>query len=150
MPALIQICVVIVTTAIVAIVIMTARLMTRFNKFTMELSQLSNAVRESVVKFDPLTREAQALLTSLRGVDAPATHAVEPVGPASERAARLSSSILHPWELPVLAAAAVATGLRSGARHLLKRVVNQFTHNDPKINRGISMNDSSNSRGIEA
>lgn len=135
MPALIQICVVIVTMALVAIVIMTARLMTRFNQFTAELSQLSHAVRESVVKFDPLTREAQALLTSLRGVDPPATDGAEPAGLAGERAAQISSSILHPLELPVLAAAAVATGLRSGARHLLKRVV-KHTHNDSQINRG--------------
>ncbi|HEY3155495.1 MAG TPA: hypothetical protein VGK76_02555 [Candidatus Eisenbacteria bacterium] len=46
MPALIQICIVIVTVGLLAIVMMTLRMMTRFNKATEELSQLTRSVRD--------------------------------------------------------------------------------------------------------
>ena len=55
MPALIHICIVIVGSILLAIVLMTVRTMARCNQATEELS-LTNPCRESVAKFDLVTR----------------------------------------------------------------------------------------------
>src|SRR6185295_9464473 len=63
MPALIQICIVIVTLSLLAIVLMTVRMMSRIGRATEEFSQLSVAVRESVVKIDRVADESRTLVT---------------------------------------------------------------------------------------
>lgn len=136
MPALIQICVVIVTIGLLAIVLMTARMMTRFDKASEELSQVTHAVRESAAKLDLVTHEARALVTSLRDCVSPVQRVVERFGAVGERAADLSSVILEQFELPVLTAAAVARGVRSGASHFVTRMVNRLIHRNSPIHGG--------------
>ena len=63
MPALVQICIVIVTLGLLAIVVMTARMMNRFNKATHDLSQM--------------TDEARTLVASLRNCVTPLQRVVE-------------------------------------------------------------------------
>lgn len=128
MPALIQICIVIATIGLLAIALMTIRMMTRFNKVAEELSQLTRAVRESAVRFDLATHEARALLASLRDCVPPVQRVVGRFDALSRRAAALSSTILEELEPPVFTAAAVARGVRSGADHFLKRLVHRVTH----------------------
>ncbi len=136
MPALIQICIVIVTIGLLAIALMTVRMMSRFNKATEELSQLTHGIRESVVKFDLVTHEAEALVASLRECVPPVLRVVSRFDAVSQRAADLSSTILEAFELPVFAAAAVARGVRSGANHFLKRMVNRLIHGNSPIHGG--------------
>jgi hypothetical protein len=136
MPALIQICIVVVTVGLLAIALMTVRMMTRFNKATGELSQLTHAVRESIAEFDLGTREARALVASLRECVPPARRVMSRCDALSQRAADLSSTILEELELPVFAAAAVARGVRSGANHFLKRMVNRLIHRHSPIRGG--------------
>jgi hypothetical protein len=136
MPALIQICIVIVTIGLLAIVLMTARMMTHFNRAAEELSQVSRAVRESAVKFDLLTHEARALAVSLRECVPPVLRVVGRLDAVSERAADLSSTILEEVELPVYAAAAIARGVRSGAGHFLRRMVDRWADRHPRGNGG--------------
>ena len=136
MPALIQICIVIVTIGLLAIALMTARMMARVNKATDELSQLTHAVRESVVKFDLVSHEARALLASLRDCVPPVLRVVGRFEAVSQRAADLSSTILETFELPVFTAAAVARGVRSGANHFLKRMVNRLIPRHSPIHGG--------------
>jgi uncharacterized protein YoxC len=136
MPALIQICVVIVTIGLLAIVLMTARMMIRFNKATEELSQVTHAVRSSAVKFDLVTHEARALVASVRDFVPPVRRVVERFEAVGQRTADLSSTILEQIEVPVFTAAAVAQGMRSGANHLLKRLMNRFTHRNSPIHGG--------------
>jgi uncharacterized protein YoxC len=136
MPALIQICIVIVTVGLLAIVMMTLRMMTRFNKATEEVSQLTRSVRESVAKFDLFTHEAQALVASLRGCVAPILRVVERFEAVGQRTADLSSALLEELEIPVFTAAAVARGVRSGANHFLKRMVNRLIHRHTPIHGG--------------
>ena len=128
MPALIQICIVIVTIGLLAITLMTVRMMIRFNRATEELSQLTGAVRQSAVKFDLVTHDARALVASLRECVPPMLRVVDRFDAVSERAADLSSTILDEFELPVYAATAVARGVRSGASHFLNRLIDRFTH----------------------
>ena len=128
MPALIQICIVIVTISLLAIVAMTVRMMTRFNQASKDLSQLTRAVHESVVKIDLVTHETGALVASLRGCVPPILRVVERFEAVGQRTADLSSTLLEELEIPVFTAAAVARGLRSGASHFLKRMVNRLIH----------------------
>lgn len=136
MSALIQICFVIMTIGLLAIALMTMRMMTRFNKATEELSRLTHAVRESVVKFDLVTHEARALVASLRACVPPVLRVVDRFDAVSQRAADLSSTILEELERPVFTAAAVASGVRSGTSHFLKQVVHRFTHRHSPIHGG--------------
>ncbi len=134
MPALIQICIVIVTIALLAIALMTVRMMSRFNRVTEELSQVTHAVRESAVKFDFVTHEARALVASLRECVPPVLRLVDRFEDVGQRTADLSTTLLEEIELPVFTAAAVARGVRSGASHLLKRLMHRNTHRHSPIN----------------
>jgi uncharacterized protein YoxC len=127
MPALLQICIVIVTLGLVAIAVMTVRMMSRVTKTSVELSDLTHAARQSLVKFDLATDETRALAASLRDCVPPVRNLVGRIDAVSERAADLSSTLLDELELPVFAAAAVARGVRSGAGHFFKRIVNRLT-----------------------
>jgi uncharacterized protein YoxC len=126
MPALVQICIVIVTIGLLAIALMTIRMMSRVGKVAEDLSQVSRAVRESAARFDLVTHEAQALAASIRDCIPPVQRVVGRVDAVSERAAGLSSTILQEVELPVFAAAAVARGVRSGASHFLQRLADRW------------------------
>lgn len=126
MPALVQICIVIVTIGLLAIALIAVRIMTRFDKVAEDLSQVGHAVRESAARFDLVTHEAQALAASLRDCIPPVQRVVGRLDAVSERAADLSSAILKEVESPVYAAAAVARGVRSGASHFLQRMVSRW------------------------
>jgi hypothetical protein len=133
MPALIQICIVIVTIGLLAIAVVS---MTRFHRATRELSLLTHELRGSLVKFDLATQEARALAASLRGCVPPVLRVVHRFEDLGQRTADLSSALIDGLEVPVFTAAAVARGVRSGANHLLKRLMHRFTHRYSTINGG--------------
>jgi hypothetical protein len=134
MPALIPICIVIVTIGVVAVVVMAARMMMRLNRTIEDLSRLSHALRESAARFDLVTHEARALAGSLRDCVPPVLRVVDRFEAVGMRAADLSCVLLEEIELPVLTAAAVSRGLRSGASHLLQRLMHRFTHRHSQVN----------------
>jgi len=125
MPALIQICIVIVTVGLLAIAVVS---MIRFHKATRELSHLTHELRGAVVKIDLAAQEARALAASLRACVSPVQRVVDRFGDLGQRTADLSSALLEGFEVPVFTAAAVARGVRSGANHLLRRLMHRFTH----------------------
>ncbi|OGF22913.1 MAG: hypothetical protein A2V63_09535 [Candidatus Eisenbacteria bacterium RBG_19FT_COMBO_70_11] len=133
MPALIQLCIVIATIGLLVIAAMTVRMMTRFDKATEELSRLTHALRESVVKINHVTEEARALATSLRDWVPPVQRVLDRFEVLGHRAADLSSIVFEEFEQPVFTAAAVAHGVRSGANHLLKRLMHRFTHRNSPL-----------------
>jgi len=136
MPALLQICIVIVTIGLLAIAVMTVRMISRFNKAARDVSQLTVAVRESAVKFDRVTHEARALVASLRDCVPPILRVVDRFEAVGQRTADLSSTVLEELELPVFTAAAVVRGVRSGANHFLKRLMLRFGHGHSRNNGG--------------
>jgi hypothetical protein len=133
MPALIQICIVIATIGLLAIALMTVRMMIRFTKAAEDLSQLTHSVRGSIVQFDLVTNEARGLVGSLRNCVPPVLRVVDRFEAVGHRAADLSSALLEALELPVFTAAAAARGVRSGAGHFLKRLVNRVSHRNSSI-----------------
>jgi hypothetical protein len=124
------------TIALLAIALMAVRVMARLNQTTEELSGLTQAVRESAVEFDLVSHEARALLASLRDCVPPVLRVVGRLDAISQRAANLSSTLLEELEVPVFTAAAMARGVRSGANHFLKRLMQRFIHPQPAINGG--------------
>jgi len=136
MPALVQICIVILTVGLLAIVWMAVRMMARFNRTAEDVSQLSHAVRESAAQVDRVTHEAQALVASLRDCVPPVLRVVDRFEAVGQRTADLSSALLEEFELPVFTATAVARGVRSGANHFLRRLMQRFTHRNASINGG--------------
>jgi uncharacterized protein YoxC len=137
MPALLQICIVIVTIGLLVIALMTVRMMSRFfERATGDISQLTAVVRESVAQIDLVTHEANALLASVRECVPPVRRVVGRLEAVGLRTAELSSVVLDELEVPVLTAAAVARGVRAGADHLLKRLVHRVTDRHPQMHGG--------------
>jgi hypothetical protein len=137
MPALIQICIVIVTIGLLAVALLTVRMMTRFfNEATEHISQLTLAVRESAAKFDLFTDEARGVVASLRDCVPPVQRVVDRLEAIGQRTADLSSTVLEELELPVFTAAAMARGMRSGANHFMKRLINRFSHRNSPVHGG--------------
>lgn len=137
MPALLQICIVIVTIGLLAIALMTVRMMARFfGKAAKDLSELTLAVRESVAEIDLVAQETRALVASLQDCVSPVQRVVARFESVGQRTADLSSTLLEELEVPVFTAAAVARGVRSGAGHFLVRMVHRFTQRSSKFNGG--------------
>jgi hypothetical protein len=134
MPALVQICIVILTIGLLTIALLTVRMMSRFfDRAAADISQISLAVRESAAEVDLVAHEARELVTSLRDCVHPILRVVDRLETVGQRTADLSSTLLDEFELPVFAAAAVARGVKSGANHLLKRLMHRFTHRHSPI-----------------
>jgi uncharacterized protein YoxC len=133
-PALLQICIVIVTIGLLATALVTVRMLGRFfAKATEDISQLTLAVRVSAAQVDLVSHEAHALLTLVQGCVLPVRRVVDRFEAVGHRTADLSTAVLDELELPVFTAAAVARGVRSGADHFLKRLVLRFTHRPPQM-----------------
>ncbi len=132
MPAVLQIWIVIMTIGMLVIALLTLRLLTRFlTKASEDISQLGQAVRESTSRIDHVALEARTLLTSVRECVPPVMRVVERFESVGHRTADLSSALLDEIERPVYTAAAVARGVRSGADHFLRRLLDRFTQRYP-------------------
>ena len=138
MPTLIQVCIVIATIGLAAIAAMTVRMMMRFNRATEELSQMTRAIHESVIKFDLVTHQARELVASVQDCVPPVRRVVDRFEVVGQRTADLSSVLLEELESPVFTAAAVVRGVKSGANHLLRRLTHRVTHRHPPNHRGNS------------
>ena len=133
MPALIQICIVIVTIGLLACTWMVVRTMSRVGKAAEDFSQLSHALRVSIAEVELVAHEARALVGLLQDCVPPVLRVVDRFEAVGQRTADLSSTILDEIELPVFAAAAVARGVKVGANHLLKRLIDRFAHRHNSI-----------------
>ena len=135
MPALLQICIVIVTIGVLVIALLTVRMIARFFKKAAEdISQLTMSVRESVDQIDLVARESRELVASLRNCVLPVRRVAERFEDLGQRTADISSGILDELERPAFATAAAVFGIRLGASHLLKRLMQRFTHSSSPIN----------------
>ena len=127
MPALLQVCAVIVTIALVAIAIVTIRTMIRFEKAAEQLAETAVAIRDSFEQFQVITREAGELVNSLQDVVPYLTRTASRFEALGERAAGLSSSLLEQVETPLRTVTAVLRGLRTGTSQFLDRVGHRIT-----------------------
>jgi uncharacterized protein YoxC len=131
MTPLVQICIVIVTLAFVALVATTIRALVRLGQ---EASRLTMAAQLSMAQVERIVLETQELLASVREVVPPAQQVVRRFQHLGERAADLSSAVLDEIETPLLTAVAVARGVKTGTARLLdllasRVALHQSTHN---------------------
>ena len=131
MPALLQVCAVIVTIALVAIAIVTIRTMIRFEKAAEQLAETAVAIRDSFEQFHVITREAGELVSSLQDVVPYLTRTASRFESIGERAANLSSSLMEQVETPLRTVVAVLRGVRTGASQFVDRIGHRFTQRTP-------------------
>lgn len=129
MPTGLQVWIVIVTVALLAIAIMTARMAARYiSKAAEDISKLTAAATETVEKINNVTQEAEVLVASVRECVPPVQRVISRFETIGNRTADVSSALLQEVERPVFAASAVSRGVRAGADHFLKRVLHRITH----------------------
>lgn len=128
MPLTLQIWIVIVTLGLLAIALLTLRMLTRTLSRTAEdVSRLSLSVRDSIAQVDLVTQDARELVASLRECVVPVRRVVDGFEAVGQRTVNLTSTVLEELERPVYTVAALAQGVRSGATHLLKRLMDRYT-----------------------
>ncbi len=131
MPTLVQICIVIVTLSIVAIVATTILAMIRLGEAA---ARLTSAAQDSMAQVERIVQETQELLASAREIMPPAKRVVTRFQQLGERAADLSNAVLNEIEEPVFTAVAVARGVKTGTGHLLdlltRRIVTRRSSNN--------------------
>lgn len=135
MPAVLQICIVIVTLGLLACALFTVRLISRFFiQAAREISDLTLAVRQSVAQIEQFTGEARTVVDAIRGCVPPVRRMVDRFEVIGQRTADVSSTLLTELEIPVFTAAAVTGGVRAGASHLLRRVMQRVMHRTSPLN----------------
>jgi uncharacterized protein YoxC len=127
MSALLQICFVIVTIAMVSIAIATIRVMQHFRKATDEFSVLAREAREAVQQMRVVAQEAGEIVASFREVAPRVRGVVSRIESIGERVTSLSDAVIHEVELPIRTAVAVARGVRFGAMEFVERLTHRFT-----------------------
>lgn len=136
MPLLLQVCVVVVTIAIVALVMSAMRTLTRLQKTLGDFNSLNEQVRHSLTRVDRLTDEAQGVLVSVRDVVPAVRRVVGRFESIGDRAADISAAVLEEVEAPVYTAVALVRGVRSTATQLIQRLAQRFTHRSTTTNGG--------------
>jgi hypothetical protein len=136
MPVLIQVCVVLSTLALLSLVGMTVRMMSRFLTATNQVSNLGQSVRQSLARLDRATDELAALSATMSNGLEPVLRVVDHMEAVGHRALDLSSAILEELAPPVLTAVAVTRGMRSAAGHLMKLLMNRVSRSRSPISGG--------------
>lgn len=123
MPQLVQICIVIVTAAIVAMVGMAVIAVIRFGGAMARLTTLAEA---SMAEGKRIGREIQDLLGSVRELLPPTQRVVNRFSRLGDRAADLSTAVFDEVEAPILNVVALARGVRFGAVHFVSLLKRRF------------------------
>ena len=131
MTPLVQICIVIVTLAFVALVATTIRALFRLGQ---EAARLTSAAQLSMAQVERIVLETQELLAAVREIVPPAQQVMHRFQHLGERAANLSNAVLDEIESPLLTAVAVARGVKTGTARLLdllatRVALHRTTHN---------------------
>lgn len=121
MPVLMQVCVVIVTMALVLLAFATLRTMRRFEEAAKEVAETADAFQSTVTDLKQTSGEIRELIVSLEefttGLKSTAAR-FEAVG---DRAADISNLVLNEIEGPVRRAAGLVRGIKVGTGALFHR-----------------------------
>jgi uncharacterized protein YoxC len=122
MTPLVQVCVVLITVAFIAVSVMTIRAMARIEKAADEFSRTAQSVQRSMALVEDVTHEMHELVGTM-GKATPQLHrAVSMFGDLGVRLARLSSALLDEVEIPVRNALAAVRGVKSGTAFFVNRL----------------------------
>src|SRR6266550_220139 len=115
MSALLQICFVIVTMAVVAIAVATIRVMQQFRRASDDFSKLAEEGRQLIDQLKGVAQEAGEIVGTFRDVAPRVRRVVERFESIGERTADLSDAVIREVETPIRTAVAVVRGVRFGA-----------------------------------
>jgi len=127
MSALLQICVVIVTIAVVAIAVATIKMTQHFRRASDDFSRLAEEGRRLIDQLQNVAQEAGQVVGAFRDAAPRVRHVLERFESIGERTADLSDAVIHEVEEPIRTAIAVARGVRFGALQLIERLSQRFT-----------------------
>ena len=127
MSALLQICFVIVTIAVVGIAIATIKMMQHVRKSSDEYSKLAVEARQLIDQLGTVARDAQEIVGTFRDVAPRVRRVMDRFEAVGDRAVTLSDTVLQEVELPVRTVVALMRGVRYGAQQLVERLTQRFT-----------------------
>jgi len=122
MTPLVQVCLVLITTAFIVVSIMMVRALGRIEKAADEFSRTAQSVQRSMALVEDVTHEMHELVGTMGKATPQLRRAASMFGDLGVRLARLSSALIDEVEMPVRNALAVARGVRSGTAFFVNRL----------------------------
>jgi hypothetical protein len=119
---LLAICVVVATAAQVVVAVVGLRVLSRFNRLTLEVERSAQVFRDSAERAKSASREIQEFVASLHEVVPPVRRAAEAFGQVGERVADLGTVVLNEVEGPVRRTIDLFHGVQAGAGYFLNRL----------------------------
>jgi uncharacterized protein YoxC len=119
MSVLLAVCAVVITIAFTIIAVALIRTLKGFEEATDAFKKTAAVVRASVEDAATATRQVQELAGSLESVVPPLRRAATRVEELSDRAMRLSNTVLNEVEGPIRTTVAMITGVRAATRSLV-------------------------------
>lgn len=133
MPAVIQVSIVVLSVALIALCIVTIRALSRFEKAMDRVSATADHLGEAITEARGLTHEAHEVLEVVSDAASRIQRVTTRFEGLSERALSVSRTVLEEVAAPVGMAAAVVRGVRSG----LGLIASRLTHaKEAKTNHG--------------
>ncbi len=128
MTVILTVCAVVVTVALVALAIATVRAMNRFENTAEEIQKTAEMLRGTIAQSEAVIREVHELADSFGSVVPPLRRAADGIEQLSNRAVRISSSVLNEVEAPVRTTIALINGFRTGTRSLVSALTRRAQH----------------------
>lgn len=125
MPSVVQVCIVVVTVAMVVVAFMAVRLFLRVETLTQSVTDGVKEIKELLDNSKHTRSKVEELLGILGGIGGSLRSAAARVENVAERAERISTTVLDEVEGPVRQAAALVHGLRTGTESLARRWANR-------------------------
>ncbi len=117
MPALVQICIVIAT---LALVVMTVLLVAVLLQLRVATVQLTKTLHIGILQAEQLAQDCQVLLDEVRALAGPALEVWERMRILGARIEGVSTAVVDELESPLLSSVAVLRGLKTGARRFVE------------------------------
>ena len=128
MTVLLAVCAVVVTIAVAVIAIATVRAINRFENTAEEIQKTAEMLRGTIAQTETVIREVHELTDSLGQAVQPLRRAAGGIEHVTNRAVRVSSSILNEIEAPVRTTLALINGVRNGTRSLFGALTRRLQH----------------------
>jgi uncharacterized protein YoxC len=128
MTVLLAVCAVVVTVAIAALAIATVRAMNRLENTAAEIEKTAEMLRGTIAQSEAVIREVHELADSFGSVVPPLRRAADGIEQLSNRAVRISSTVLNEIEAPVRTTMALINGFRTGTRSLVSALTRRAQH----------------------
>lgn len=122
MSPLLQICIVIVTIALVALALVTIRAVRRFEKAADAFSRTAEGLHASIGQIEEVTQEVRSVVMSLADIAPALRRTSARFESVAERTTNLTHVVLDEIERPIHRVAALARGVRSGVSALANRL----------------------------